>query len=103
MPVAHWFLATATVAGLTFVAGVVIVMTMTARTAELNPQPEVAAQIERLTVALIVVFALLLACGAGLAVIVRYAVLKPIGQLTEQVRTVAAWRLRPRPARRQAP
>lgn len=89
VPVAHWFLATATVAGLTFVAGVVIVMTMTARTAELNPRPEMAAQIERLTVALIVVFALLLACGVGLAVIVRYAVLKPIGQLTEQVRTVA--------------
>ncbi|MEU6534257.1 HAMP domain-containing protein, partial [Streptomyces sp. NPDC046928] len=90
VPVARWFLATGTVAGITFAAGVVIVMTMTARTAELNPRPEVAAQVERLTVALIVVFALLLACGAGLAVIVRYAVLKPIDQLTEQVRTVAA-------------
>ncbi|NRQ35779.1 HAMP domain-containing protein [Nonomuraea sp. NN258] len=32
----------------------------------------------------------MLAAGAGLVVIVRYAVLKPIDQLTEQVRTVAS-------------
>lgn len=89
LPVARWFLVTGTAAGVTFVAGVVIIMAMTARTAELNPRPEVSAQLDRLTVALIVVFVLLLACGVGLALIVRHAVLKPIAQLTEQVRTVA--------------
>ncbi|MFC5830389.1 sensor histidine kinase [Nonomuraea insulae] len=89
LPAARWFLVTGTAAGVTFVAGVVIIMAMTARTAELNPRPEVGAQLDRLTVALIVVFVLLLACGVGLALIVRHAVLKPIAQLTEQVRTVA--------------
>ncbi|MEV0380777.1 ATP-binding protein [Nonomuraea sp. NPDC050643] len=90
LPVSRWFLATGAVAGFAFTAGVVVVMTMTARAMELNPRTEVAAQLGRLTVALIVLFAVLLACGIGLAFIVRYAVLKPIDQLTEQVRTVAA-------------
>ncbi|MEV4567002.1 ATP-binding protein [Nonomuraea sp. NPDC049419] len=90
LPVARWFLLVAILAGLIFTTGVATVMTMTAKTAELNPRPEVAAQVDRLTVALIVVFVLLLGCGAGLVVIVRYAVLKPIAQLTDQVRAVAA-------------
>ncbi|MEV4471671.1 ATP-binding protein [Nonomuraea sp. NPDC049504] len=90
LPVARWFLLVAILAGLIFAAGVATVMTMTAKTAELNPRPEVAAQIDRLIVALVVVFVLLLGCGAGLVVIVRYAVLKPIDQLTDQVRAVAA-------------
>ncbi|GAA3111122.1 sensor histidine kinase [Nonomuraea salmonea] len=90
LPVARWFLLVAILAGLIFAAGVATVMTMTAKTAELNPRPEVAAQVDRLIVALVVVFVLLLGCGAGLVVIVRYAVLKPIDQLTDQVRAVAA-------------
>ncbi|RSN08720.1 hypothetical protein DMB42_21425 [Nonomuraea sp. WAC 01424] len=65
-------------------------MAMIAHARSLGPRPEVAAQLDRLNVALIVLFAVLLACGAGLAFIVRYAVLKPVAQLSEQVRTVAA-------------
>ncbi|WP_378785205.1 ATP-binding protein [Nonomuraea fastidiosa] len=90
MPVARWFLLFGALAGLTFAAGVATVMTMAARTAELNPRREVADQVDRLIVALIVVFVLLLVCAAGLALVVRYAVLKPIDQLTDQVRAVAA-------------
>ena len=90
VPVARWFLLFGVLAGLTFAAGVATVMTMAARTAELRPRPEVAEQVDRLIVALIVVFVLLLVCAAGLALVVRYAVLKPIGRLTDQVRAVAA-------------
>ncbi|MFB4279356.1 ATP-binding protein [Nonomuraea sp. MTCD27] len=89
LPVARWFLLIGALAGVIFVAGVVVVMVMSARTAELNPEPAVASQLDRLIVALTVLFTLLLGCAVGLAVIVRYAVLKPIDQLTEQVRAVA--------------
>ncbi|MEO3872612.1 ATP-binding protein [Nonomuraea sp. B12E4] len=89
LPVARWFLAIGTVGGLAFVAGVAITTVMSARAREMNPRPEVAAQLDRLNVALVVLFVVLLACGVGLAAIVRYAVLKPIAQLTGQVRTVA--------------
>ncbi|MFC7592728.1 histidine kinase dimerization/phospho-acceptor domain-containing protein [Nonomuraea antimicrobica] len=77
-------------AGVTFAAGVVVVMAMIGQAAALAPTSEEAAQISRLTQALVVLFALLMACGAGLAVIVRYAVLKPVEQLAGQVRAVAA-------------
>jgi signal transduction histidine kinase len=90
LPIARWFMFIGAVAGVAFVAGVVVTMVMLAQTQALDPKPEVAAQIGRLNVALIVLFAVLLACGVGLAVMVRYAVLKPIDQLTEQVRRVAA-------------
>ncbi|SDI80155.1 sensor histidine kinase [Nonomuraea jiangxiensis] len=90
LPVARWFLVIGAVAGTAFLVGVAIIMFMSARTRELNPRPEVAAQLARLNLALVVLFVVLLACGIGLAVIIRYAVLKPISQLTDQVRTVAA-------------
>ncbi|NUO99534.1 MAG: HAMP domain-containing protein [Nonomuraea sp.] len=90
LPVARWFLVIGALAGVAFVTGVVVTMMMSARARELNPDAAVAAQLDRLNVALIVMFAVLLAFGAGLAFIVRYAVLKPIDQLTEQVRTIAA-------------
>ncbi|RVX44666.1 phospho-acceptor domain-containing protein [Nonomuraea polychroma] len=90
LPVARWFLFTGAVAGVAFVAGAVVTMLMLAEAQALNPPPGVAAQMGRVHAALIVLFAVLLACGAGLAVIVRYAVLKPIDQLTDQVRQVAA-------------
>ncbi|WP_260477830.1 ATP-binding protein [Nonomuraea sp. WAC 01424] len=90
LPVARWFLFIGAVAGVAFAAGVVVTMAMIAHARSLGPRPEVAAQLDRLNVALIVLFAVLLACGAGLAFIVRYAVLKPVAQLSEQVRTVAA-------------
>ncbi|MEO3805832.1 ATP-binding protein [Nonomuraea sp. B1E8] len=90
LPVARWFLFVGAVAGIAFVAGVTVVLVMSARTMELSPPPEVAAQLSRLNVTLIVVFAVLLACGIGLAFIVRHFVLNPIDRLTTQVRTVAA-------------
>lgn len=90
LPLARWFLFIGALAGITFASGVAVTMTMSARVRELNPRPDVAAQLDRLTVALTVLFAVLLALGAGLAFVIRYAVLKPIDQLTEQVRTVAA-------------
>ncbi|MFI9594152.1 ATP-binding protein [Nonomuraea sp. NPDC052265] len=90
LPVARWFLAIGAVAGFVFAAGVVVTMAMIADARALNPRPEMAAQLDRLDVALILMFGVLVACGAGLAFVVRYAVLKPIDQLTEQVRTVAA-------------
>ncbi|MEO3888114.1 ATP-binding protein [Nonomuraea sp. B5E05] len=89
LPVARWFLFVGAVAGIAFVAGVTVVLVMSARTMELSPPPEVAAQLTRLNVTLIVVFAVLLACGIGLAFIVRHFVLNPIDRLTTQVRTVA--------------
>ncbi|MCK2213101.1 ATP-binding protein [Actinomadura sp. ATCC 31491] len=90
LPLARWFLFTGAVATVAFVAGAVVVMLMIARTRALRPRPDVAEQLGQLNAALIVLFSVLLACGVGLTVIVRYAVLKPIDQLTEQVRTVAA-------------
>ncbi|GAA2840355.1 sensor histidine kinase [Nonomuraea rubra] len=89
LPVARWFVLIGVLAGVTFAAGVAIVMTLSTRAEALHPPPELAAQLDRLNAALIVVFALLLALGVGLAAMVRYAVLKPIDQLTAQVRTVA--------------
>jgi signal transduction histidine kinase len=90
LPLARWFLVTGVVAGGAFLAGVAVTMAMLAQIRALGPRPDVAAQLGRLNTALAVLFALLLACGVGLALIVRYAVMKPIGQLTEQVRKVAA-------------
>ncbi|MFC6680807.1 ATP-binding protein [Nonomuraea ferruginea] len=48
-----------------------------------------AAQIDRLNVALVVLFVVILVAGVALAFIVRFTVLDPIARLTEQVRTVA--------------
>ncbi|TDC99120.1 sensor histidine kinase [Nonomuraea deserti] len=89
LPVARWFLFVGAIAGLAFVAGVTVILVMSARTMELSPRPEIAAQLTRLNVTLIVVFAVLLACGIGLTFIVRHALLNPIDRLTTQVRTVA--------------
>ncbi|MEU1724006.1 ATP-binding protein [Nonomuraea sp. NPDC005692] len=90
LPAARWFLAIGVLAGFAFATGMVVTMSMIAHARAMGPRPEVAAQLDRLNVALIVLFGVLLAGGAGLAFVVRYAVLKPIDQLTEQVRTVAA-------------
>ncbi|NJP89803.1 HAMP domain-containing protein [Nonomuraea sp. FMUSA5-5] len=89
LPVAQWFVLLGVLAAVTFVAGGVIVLTMSTQAAALNPSPDLAAHLGRLNAALIVVFALLLGLGVGLVATVRYAVLKPIDQLTAQVRTVA--------------
>ncbi|MFC4122322.1 sensor histidine kinase [Nonomuraea zeae] len=89
LPAARWFLFIGAVAGVAFVTGVVVIMVLLSGAFDLNPRPEVTAQLQELNVALIVLFAVLLACGVGLALIVRHAVLKPVAQLTEQVRTVA--------------
>ncbi|MEU6717808.1 ATP-binding protein [Nonomuraea sp. NPDC046802] len=90
LPVARWFLLIGALAGGAFAAGVVVILALLAQIVALNPRDDVAAQLGRLHAALIVVFAVLFGCGIGLAVILRYAVLKPIEQLSAQVRAVAA-------------
>ncbi|MEW9553536.1 ATP-binding protein [Nonomuraea sp. NPDC050783] len=89
LPLARWFLFTGAVAAAAFGGGATVIMVMIDQTRELNPRPDVADHLARLNAALVVLFAVLLACGLGLAFIVRYAVLKPIDQLAEQVRAVA--------------
>jgi signal transduction histidine kinase len=89
LPIGRWFLLIGTVAGAAFLVGVVVTMRMIAEALALEPQPEVAAELGRLNAALIVLFGVLLACAAGFGIIARYAVLKPLDQLTQQVRTVA--------------
>ncbi|MGW0804286.1 sensor histidine kinase [Nonomuraea sp. NPDC002799] len=90
LPVARWFLIIGAVAGVAFATGVLVPMVLLSQALALNPRPEVTAQLERLDAALIVVFAVLLGCAVGLGFVVRFAVLKPIDQLAEQVRAVAA-------------
>ncbi|MEV4106834.1 ATP-binding protein [Nonomuraea sp. NPDC049695] len=90
LPVARWFLIIGVVAGGVLLAGIVVAMMMSSRARELAKTPAVEAQLARLNVALIVLFAAMLVFVAALAFIIRYAVLKPVDQLAEQVRRVAA-------------
>ncbi|MER7501957.1 ATP-binding protein [Nonomuraea pusilla] len=90
LPVAWWFMLTGGVAAAAIVAGGATILAMTAQVRALNPRPEVAAQLQTLHSALVALLLVVAACGAGLAFIVRFAVLKPVGVLTEQVRKVAA-------------
>ncbi|WP_336208064.1 sensor histidine kinase [Nonomuraea sp. LPB2021202275-12-8] len=90
LPVARWFVFTGAVTTVAFLAGAAVIMKMMADVRDLTPKPEVAEQIGMLNVALWVLFLVLLAAGVGLGFIVHFAVLKPIAQLTDQVRTVAA-------------
>ncbi|MEV0624178.1 ATP-binding protein [Nonomuraea sp. NPDC050404] len=89
LPAGRWFLLVGALAVVTFAAGVIVVMVLISEARALDPRPDVAADLDHLNVVLIVLFALQLAWGIGLGVMVRYTVLKPIRQLTEQVRTVA--------------
>ncbi|MGN9784775.1 sensor histidine kinase [Nonomuraea sp. ZG12] len=89
LPVARWFVFAAAVTTAAFLAGAAVIMKMIADARAMNPKPEVAEQIGLLNVALWVLFLVLLAAGLGLGFIVYFAVLKPIAQLTDQVRTVA--------------
>ncbi|MEV4102970.1 ATP-binding protein [Nonomuraea sp. NPDC049649] len=89
VPIARWFVFAGAATALAFLAGVVLIMLMIARVRELDPKPEVAAQISRLNIALVVLFVVILCAGVALAFIVRFTVLDPIARLTEQVRTVA--------------
>ncbi|MEV0229946.1 ATP-binding protein [Nonomuraea sp. NPDC050786] len=90
LPVARWFLVIGVVAGVVLLTGIVIAMMMSAHARELAKVPAVEEQLARLNVALIVLFAAMLAFVVALAFIIRYAVLKPVDQLAEQVRKVAA-------------
>ncbi|MFI6736763.1 ATP-binding protein [Nonomuraea sp. NPDC050451] len=90
LPVARWFLIMGLVAGVVLLAGIVIAMMFSARARALARAPAVEEQLDQLNMALIVLFAVMAAFGIALAFIIRYAVLKPIDQLTQQVRTVAA-------------
>src|SRR5690606_5984737 len=89
VPIARWFVFAGAATALAFLAGVVLIMLMIAQVRELDPKPEVAAQISRLNIALVVLFVVILCAGVALAFIVRFTVLDPIARLTEQVRTVA--------------
>lgn len=90
LPVARWFI----VAGLTttaaflVAAGIALALILQARA--LAPAPEVEAQLERLTYALVALFAVVALGGVGLGLIIRYAVLRPIEDLAAQVNAVAA-------------
>ncbi|WP_308250579.1 sensor histidine kinase [Nonomuraea rhizosphaerae] len=90
VPAARWFVVIGVVSGLVFMGGTALIMTLVADVRARGPKPEVAAQIDHLNVALIVLLAVLAAAGVGLAFIVRFTVLKPISQFTDQVRKVAA-------------
>ncbi|MFC5817139.1 sensor histidine kinase [Nonomuraea harbinensis] len=89
VPIARWFVFAGAATAVAFLAGVALIMLMIAQARELAPEPEVAAQIDRLNVALVVLFVVILVAGVALAFIVRFTVLDPIARLTEQVRTVA--------------
>ena len=89
LPVARLFVFTGAVTTVAFLAGAAVIMKMIADARAMSPRPEVAEQIGLLNVALWVLFLVLLAAGVGLGFIVHLTVLKPIAQLTEQVRTVA--------------
>ena len=60
VPIARWFVFAGAAAALAFLAGVVLIMLMIARVRELDPKPEVAAQISRLNIALVVLFVVIL-------------------------------------------
>ncbi|QFY12710.1 HAMP domain-containing protein [Nonomuraea phyllanthi] len=90
LPVTRWFIIMSSVAGVVFLAGIVIAMMMGAHARSLREPPAVAEQLDRLNVALIVLFVVMLAFGTALGFVIRYAVLKPVADLTEQVREVAA-------------
>ncbi|MFI6598879.1 ATP-binding protein [Nonomuraea sp. NPDC050536] len=90
LPLARWFIATGALVLVAYVIGVVITLMMVGQVRDVGPRPEVSAALDRVTVTLVVLFSVLLVAGAGVAVMVRLAVLKPLRQLTEQVRAVAA-------------
>ncbi|WP_053175291.1 sensor histidine kinase [Nonomuraea sp. SBT364] len=89
LPVARWFVLTGVVALVAFLAGAAQILVMINELHVLEPRPEIAAQIDRLTVSLVVLCLALLVAATALTLMVRYAVLKPIAQLTDQVRAVA--------------
>jgi signal transduction histidine kinase len=89
VPIARWFVYAGAATALAFLAGVVLIMLMLAEVRAQGPKPEVLAQVNRLNVALVVLFVVILGAGVALAFIVRFTVLDPIARLTEQVRTVA--------------
>ncbi|MER6949700.1 ATP-binding protein [Nonomuraea sp. NPDC000554] len=90
LPVARWFVLTGALIAVAFLAGVALTMVMISQVQDARPRPAIEAQIGELNAALVGVFLVLAAGGVGLIVIVRFAVLKPIAQLGEQVRQVAS-------------
>ncbi len=89
LPVARWFVFTGAVTTVAFLTGAAVIMKMIADVHAVGPKPEVAQHLDEPNVALWALFLVLLAAGVGLGFIVHFAVLKPIAQLTDQVRTVA--------------
>ncbi|MBN6051341.1 HAMP domain-containing protein, partial [Nonomuraea sp. RK-328] len=98
LPMGRWFAVVGSVFTLTFVVGIVFTAMLIEQVRAARPRPEVEVHLSRLYVALVVLLLLLLAAGVVLFLVVRYVVLKPITQLTEQVRRVAAGDFDHRPA-----
>jgi signal transduction histidine kinase len=90
LPVARWFVVTGLLAAGTFAGGTAVIASLISDVRSQGPRPNVAAQLDRLNMALIVLFAVMLAASVGVAIIIRYTVLKPVKELTDQVRAVAA-------------
>ncbi|MEV4221714.1 ATP-binding protein [Nonomuraea sp. NPDC049725] len=89
IPLARWFLITGALTGVAFLTSATLIMMMISELSVLEPRPEIAAQVNRLTVLLVVLCSVLLASVLALVLIVRFTVLKPIARLTDQVRAVA--------------
>ncbi|NUR87160.1 MAG: HAMP domain-containing protein [Nonomuraea sp.] len=85
----RWFVVLAVLGLALFLTAVVVALSMVASLRAMEPRPDVAAQMDRLNVTLIVLFGLLLVAGVAIAFAVRHAVLQPIARLTDQVRSVA--------------
>ncbi|WP_240197091.1 sensor histidine kinase [Nonomuraea lactucae] len=90
LPMARWFVVIGLTVTLAFTVSIVLTVLLIERVRGARPRPYVEEQLDRLYVALVVLLLIVVVASVVLAVIVRYVVLKPIAQLTEQVRRVAA-------------
>jgi signal transduction histidine kinase len=89
LPVARWFVLTGALTAVAFVTGVTLIMWLMSEISALAPNSSISEQLHRLNVTLWILFAVILGAGIGLMFIMRFAVLKPIAQLTDQVRAIA--------------
>lgn len=88
-PVGRWFVVAGTTTTVAFLVAAGIALAMIIQARSLSPAPEVADQLNRLTYALIALFAVVVLAGVGFWLIIRHAVLRPVRQLAEQVNAVA--------------
>ncbi|MGW7477371.1 sensor histidine kinase [Nonomuraea muscovyensis] len=90
LPMARWFVVIGMTAALLLTAGIVLVALLIEQVRAAGPRPQVEVVLDRLYVALVVLLLGAVVTAVVLAAVVRHVVLKPIAQLTEQVRRVAA-------------